>query len=474
METLKEQFARAENSTDRNRIAQDDSRLRFHLMPPVGWLNDPNGLYEKDGIYHIFYQYAPQNAQGTGKKGWGHYTTKDFIHYQEQEPALYPDQFMDEGGAYSGSAFVDDSGLVHFFYTGNGKDKGDYDYINEGRRHWVNHFTTTDGASFSPKETLLKNSDYPKYLSCHVRDPKIIAQPNGYDMVLGARTRDSKGHIQVFHSDDLKTWKPQSVIRPVKEFGYMWECPDVFRLDGKMILITCPQGVDQNGYLYENIYQNGCFLLEDRLDQDQTVDGFQELDNGFDFYAPQSFLDEKSRRILIGWMGIPDADYTNPTAEKGWQHALTLPRVLHFKNNRLYQMPIEEMDRLIETTKTILLKKDESYPLDSPVFKLDLAIKNKPFSLDLRHDAKIFWKDGLFTLSLGESGFGRDARHIELDHLETISIWSDTSSLEIFLNEGERALTTRIYDQKQPLSLKSDRDLEAKFSSLSSFEIAWR
>ena len=59
------------------------------------------------------------------------------------------------------------------------------------------------------------------------------------------------------------------------------------------------------------------------------------VDRGFDFYAPQTFEDETGRRILIGWMGIPDADYTNPTTQAGWQHALTIPRVLHWAGGRL-------------------------------------------------------------------------------------------------------------------------------------------
>ena len=70
------------------------------------------------------------------------------------------------------------------------------------------------------------------------------------------------------------------------------------------------------------------------------------VDRGFDFYAPQTFEDESGRRILIGWMVIPDPDYTNPTVEAGWQHALTLPRKLHIADGRLVQTPLKELQAL--------------------------------------------------------------------------------------------------------------------------------
>ena len=77
------------------------------------------------------------------------------------------------------------------------------------------------------------------------------------------------------------------------------------------------------------------------------------FDRGFDFYAPQSFEDESGRRILIGWMGIPDADYTNPTEEAGWQHALTIPRELSVRDGKLIQEPIEELKQLRSEDKAV-------------------------------------------------------------------------------------------------------------------------
>ncbi|WP_289219849.1 glycoside hydrolase family 32 protein [Ileibacterium valens] len=472
---IKEQFLQSEKD-NRKRVSEDSNRLAYHLMAPVGWLNDPNGLCQMNGIHHIFYQYAPTAPSGNGLKGWGHYSTKDYVHFIEEEISLFPDSEMDDGGAYSGSAFIDPKNeLIHFFYTGNGKYPGDYDYINEGRKHWVNHFTSEDGFNFSDKETLMKNKDYPSNLSCHVRDPKVLEKDGHYYMVLGSRTRDSKGQVSVFKSDDLIHWTFASTIQPESKFGYMWECPDLFELDNKMVLITCPQGIPQQGLRYENIYQNGYFFVDPNLDSDQLVNNFTELDHGFDFYASQSYEDEKGRRILIPWMGIPDADYDNdPTVKKGWQHALGLPRELRLESGRLIQYPIEETLnlRIEDSKKSFVLKAGEIEKLPGSVCEIQVETHNqKPFWIRLRHDVSISYDGTVVTLDMGKSGQGRDQRHVYMDELSSISIFSDTSSLEIFLDHGKEAFTTRVYDDQKNLKIESNIDLDVEVYELQSFII---
>ena len=79
-----------DNRDYRERVRADESRLAYHLMPETGWMNDPNGLCQFQGLYHIYYQYTPFEPTGEIKL-WGHYTTRDFIHYKQEEPALFPD-----------------------------------------------------------------------------------------------------------------------------------------------------------------------------------------------------------------------------------------------------------------------------------------------------------------------------------------------------------------------------------------------
>ena len=196
-----------ENEAYRKQVAEDPDRLAFHLMPETGWMNDPNGLCQFKGEYHIYYQYTPFEPTGELKL-WGHYKTKDLVTYEQCQPVLFPDSDEDAHGVYSGSAFCE-NGKINFFYTGNVKlfDRPDYDYINSGRVSNTMYVTSEDGMHFSPKKCLMTNSDYPADISAHVRDPKIIKREDGYYMVLGARDKESKGLVLVYRSDDLTNWK---------------------------------------------------------------------------------------------------------------------------------------------------------------------------------------------------------------------------------------------------------------------------
>ncbi len=611
MNQVRQEFTAPQTQENRNKVKADPNRLAYHLMPPVGWLNDPNGLCQFHDTYHIFYQYTPGNPTGQDHRGWGHYTTQDFIHYQEENDPFVPDHFGDLKGSYSGSALIQDD-IMHLFYTGNNKLEGDYDYINSGRIHWVMHAMSQDGFHFTPKEVLLENKDYPQNLSCHVRDPKVIAYNHAYYMVVGARTKDSCGQAEIFKSSNLHDWThvstschvrdPKviaynhayymvvgartkdscgqaeifkssnlhdwthvSTITPIQRFGYMWECPDLVELDGRLFLFTCPQGVDQVGYNYEAKYQNGYFELDRNLDIDQQVDLFHEQDHGFDFYAPQSFVDQAGRRILIGWMGLPDVDYTKPTIQQNWQHALTLPRLLTLHQNKILQYPISEIEGLrnkhihfdiqentiytpgsvvwltLPRLLTLHQNKILQYPISeieglrnkhihfdiqentiytpgSVVCELQIRPQGNAWTLHLRkdctitYDGKLFtlalgssgygrssrhieidtidslsiWSDTssleifintitydgkLFTLALGSSGYGRSSRHIEIDTIDSLSIWSDTSSLEIFINKGEYALTTQLFDGETEMRLSSDLGMDIDFYSYDHFEI---
>ena len=435
--------------------SKDPWRLRYHLMPPTGWLNDPNGLCQFQGIYHIYYQYSPDDVEGKTKL-WGHYTSEDLIHFREQEPVLYEDNRYDERGVYSGSAFVKGD-TIHYFYTGNYKLDGDYDYINEGREHNTMHVTSKDGFVMSEKQRLMANSDYPRDMSCHVRDPKILEHEGCYYMVQGARDRMSRGCVLVFQSEDLINWTYSFRIHCDEVFGYMWECPDLFELDGQLFLMICPQGVKQQGIDYASIYQNGYFPITIDFDKKSYKLGdFYELDRGFDFYAPQSFEDESGRRILIPWMGLPDIDYTNPTVDHGWQHALGMPRVLSRKGTRILQQPVEEMKQLRKEGMQTTVEGWNSLHVQETVFEFNLdLIQEGDVDICLRNQTHLCYQTDtkICTLRMGKEGCGRDERRVQLEGLYRLQIFSDTSSLEIFINGGEESFTTRIYGEDDEIRI---------------------
>ncbi|WP_304406654.1 glycoside hydrolase family 32 protein [uncultured Clostridium sp.] len=437
----------------------DKWRNKYHIMAPIGWINDPNGLCEFNGKYHCYYQYSPLTQMG-GLKFWGHSVSNDLVNWEDKGVALYPDIDEDRDGVYSGSAFVKND-TIYFFYTGNVKYKGEYDYILTGREQNVILVTSKDGINFSEKRVVLKNSDFPKDMSLHVRDPKVWEEDGVYYMVLGARTTDNEGCILLYKSDNLYNWEFVSVPAGKQDnMGYMWECPDIFKLDNNDILMFSPQGIDSKGYKYNNIYQ--CGYAKGKFNDDKKefkFDEFIEIDRGFDFYAPQTFEDSKGRRIVIGWMGVPDAiEHKNPTINNFWQHQLTIPRELVLKNNKLYQLPIDELKKLRignSIKKDVDLNKGSILEIfESNTFELNIDFReSNEFEIILREDCKLSFSDNVFKLELGKSGYGRDMRAVEIDYIYSIKIFSDNSSLEIFLNNGEEVFSTRIYNDSVDSSL---------------------
>ena len=439
---------------EKERINQDPYRLHFHLMPPAGWLNDPNGLSQYKGDYHVFFQYAPTEVQG-GLKMWGHYRSRDLIHWEYLGVPLMADTPYDCHGVYSGSALPDKDGL-HLYYTGNVKlEDKEYDYINDGRQAWTLHTVSRDGIHFEKKEIVLSPGDYPENYTCHIRDPKVWKENKVYYMILGGRKKSDQGAVLLYRSSDGKKWEYDRELSTEVPFGYMWECPDLFTVQGQRVLSVSPQGLKREAYRFQNRYQSGYFLLE----KGKGLENFQEWDLGFDFYAPQTFEDEKGRRILIGWMGMPDAEeeYTNPQ-EGGWQHALTVPREIVWREGKLCQYPVEEIEKL--RGKQFFMKAGEEKIFPFSCF--DLILKQEASAdcrICLAESLTITYQEGIVKIELGErEGRGRKIRQARLESLYEIRVLADTSAIEIYLNQGELVFTLRYYPGQAFARLKAETD----------------
>lgn len=422
--------------------------LKLHLMPPVGWLNDPNGLCEKDGLYHIFFQYSPFDAAG-GEKFWGHFQTRDFVRYEYTGAPLAPDLPLDRNGVYSGCSLTDGD-VIRLYYTGNVRYAGT-DGIMEGREANTIYVETRDGIVMSPKKCLMKNADYPSFTTCHVRDPKVWKEDGVYYMVQGARAKEDKGYALIFTSDNGTDWRYSHFLTTAEPFGYMWECPALFTLDGRQVLSVSPQGVESEDFRYQNIYQSGYFLIDGDFRKEYTFKEFTEWDMGFDFYAPQIFQDAQGRQILIGWMGIPDAEYTNPTLADGWQHALTFPRELTLSadGKQILQKPLRELEAL---RRTILAparqSADETLYQNVGLYELLIAHVTDSLSLTVADELQLDWDKaaGVFSLSFtGSAGYGRNIRKARLKQLHDLRIFADSSAVEVYLNEGALVFSSRFY-----------------------------
>lgn len=431
----------------------------FHLMPPVGWLNDPNGLCQFEGVYHAFFQYSPFDAEG-GVKMWGHYISDNMLDWKYQGVALYPDQPFDCHGVYSGSALVED-GKMYLYYTGNVKlEDGEYDYIRTGREGNTVLVSSEDGIHFGHKKQLMRNTDYPDDLTCHVRDPKVWKEQDTYYMVQGARTKEDVGQILIFTSKDKVNWKFKSRIESKEPFGYMWECPDYFTIGDKKILSASVQGLEGGIWEERNVYQSGYFEVEGDILSSYKLGEYKLWDYGFDYYAPQSFETEDGRRIHISWMGMPDCEaYTNLTIADGWQHCFTLPREIYVKDGKICQRPIRELDYKEAITKTAenKLQADSCKAYDLKIDK----IQNNQFCIALAEELLLEYTDGRFRMRFTDNrktcvSAGRDCRYVETDEVTNIRVIADVSSVEVFVNDGEYVFSTRYYPDKYSINVQAE------------------
>lgn len=459
MSTLTKVLERNVAEVEKNADLTDGRfRLGHHLMPPVGWLNDPNGLCWFQGKYHVFFQYAPFDVEG-GLKFWGHYTSEDLIDWKYEGVALYPDSSYDCHGVYSGSALVDDD-KMHLFFTGNIKIDGDYDYIHEGRETSTIYVESEDGFCFGNKEEVISFEEYPEEFTCHIRDPKVWKENDAYFMVLGGRLKGDKGAVLLYRSEDKKRWKFIRTITTKEAFGYMWECPDCFEMDGQKILSVSPQGLTREEYRFQNVYQSGYFPM--REDGSVNAEDFREWDMGFDFYAPQTFTDGNGRRILIGWMGMPDADeeYGNKTIGEGWQHCLTVPRELRIQDGQILQYPVKELESLRKERTLLHDEKGEAEIRTEVNEGFDLLLEDihmieSSFKISLGGQMLLKYENGVAEIGFpGLTGAGRTVRKAKIDSFRNIRLLVDTSAAEIYLNDGEIVFSTRYYPDREDLQLK--------------------
>lgn len=438
-------------------------RQGLHLEPPCGWLNDPNGLCCFGGYYHVYFQYAPDSADGGGKKCWGHYRSPDMLKWEFTGTVLFPDIPEDRDGVYSGCAVVSGD-VLHLFYTGNVKEHGSFDYIRSGRGANVIHVTTADGIHMSEKEVLLRNGNYPRFCSCHVRDPKVWYENGRWRMVLGARTLDDKGCVLFYESDDLTSWYYIGTDA-VSGFGYMWECPDVFRTGGHKYLSVSPQGLEHSDIKNQNVYQSGYFRY------DGGLKGFTEWDMGFDFYAPQTFESPDGRRIIIGWMGIGDIPYSNPTSALGYQHCLTIPREITVDSGgALLQNPIRELESLRSERNT--LNAGESLTISLP-FELTAKVGGS-FEIAVDSFMKMSWNGKMFELRITDEkhGGGRTVRRAVLGECADIRIIADKSSVEIYLDGGKTVLSSRMYPDSGEVEISAE-GINAELFRLKEMEVKY-
>ncbi|MGG7077101.1 glycoside hydrolase family 32 protein [Clostridium sardiniense] len=441
-------------------------RNNFHFEAPFGLINDPNGLSYYNGEYYIFFQWNPYGCEHKYKH-WGYVTTKDFKKFSIPKVAISPTDWYDKDGCYSGSALVRD-GNLELLYTGNVKDE------NNNRESYQCRAVLSKDEKIEKLGPIIK--EIPKGYTAHFRDPYVWEQNGKYYSIYGIQNKELKGRVLLYSSDEFDTWKLEGEIKTnYDNFGYMWECPSLFELDGKDIFVVSPQGLKAEEFKYQNIYQSGYMIGKLNYESLEFKHGeFKELDKGFDFYAPQVFKDNKGRTILIGWMGLPETEDVHPSKVYGWIHSLTMPRELSLKDDRIYQKPIEEIKNLREENVFNLSDIQTDYmeynDLMSNSYELKLDVdKNTSSDIEIKFMAsdeeytllKYNFDDEICIIDRSNMLFGdKDARKFKLEGKNNfkIDMFVDKSAVEIYLQDGMEVASIRLYpkDSSCGISVKSN------------------
>ena len=442
-------------------------RLGLHVAPKEGWLNDPNGLCQFRGAYHAYFQYNPEWPE-RDTKHWRHFVSTDLFHWHDEGTALVTDIPEDRSGVYSGSAYVapgmapDGGDLMCLYYTGNvtypGGEEAGYDYVHAGREANEILVTTDDGINYSMKHVLLRNSDYPDVCTQHVRDPKAWEQNGKLYMLLGARDLDDEGFCLLYESADGVEWSIKSQIYSEEKFGFMWECPNIVQIDGHDFLAVCPQGLEHEELRFQNMWQAGYFPLPGSIMDTVLVDQdtFAEWDHGYDFYAPQVFVDDAGRSILIGWMGAFDSTWTAAPNGLDWCHCLTVPRELSVADDgRLLQWPVAELKALRGEKHELVA--GEACTLGAYLADVELSGITGAGALTLDDVLEISFADGRLTVRFAddEVAAGRPQRQVPIDTLSGLRVVVDTSAVEIYANGGAEVFSTRWFPTGEKLTVRS-------------------
>jgi beta-fructofuranosidase len=317
----------------------DPHRPQFHLAPPSGWLNDPNGVGQWDGRYHLFYQHNP-DAPVHAQMHWGHASSLDLVHWQDEPIALTPSAGPDADGCWSG-VLVDDGGTPTLVYSGHRDGVGQRACLAVGDpelRVWRK----------DPGNPVI--ADLPDDLDLvEFRDHCVWRAGDGWLQLVGSGIRGKGGTALLYRSPDLRSW---TYVGPIlvgnatdREVwtGSVWECVDLFRLGADdhpspdvLLLSVWEADVTHHG-----VYQTGRFDGE-RFHLAQR----RHLDYGLNyFYAAQSFADDRGRRIMFGW--LQEGRPIPAQIDAGWSGVMSLPRLVTLTaEGQVHQQPVEEVSRL--------------------------------------------------------------------------------------------------------------------------------
>ncbi len=412
----------------------------YHICPPFGLLNDPNGLVKIDNTYHIFYQWYP-GGPTHGLKHWYHLSSKNLVDYDVNGLGMAPLNNDDIDGVFSGSNCTINS-QSKMLYTSNRKRKEDV----------IQHqmIADFDGTKITNRKRIITND---RYKSHQFRDPSLFKYNNKNYIIIGAETKENTAVISLYEIKDDESTKYVCDLKPnYAKHAQMIECPQIIKLNNGLYgLISSPQGIDKNGVHFQNTFN---VLVSTFTDIDLITGKFigetaaYEIDYGHDFYAPQ-ILVTNEELLMYAWAGCGKSKY--PEQADNWMNMLTLPRQIEFSNGKLKQYVHSSVEKLIEKPK--LITSDE-FALNTRNFKLELLLKeNTTINIGSTTDyLSIAVIDNHLVLDRSNcqhkvTSLHGDVRYCPLleRNDQQVQIYVDNSIVEVFLNNNETTMTSRFF-----------------------------
>jgi len=424
-------------------------------------MNDPNGVIQWKGQYHLFYQYNPHGLFW-GTIHWGHAVSPDLVHWTDLPIALAPTPGgPDEGGCWSGCA-VDDGGVPTLIYTGVHPQRPCVATSDDDLLTWKKH------AGNPVIAALPEDLDVVGF-----RDHSVWREADAWYQVIGSGIKDVGGAALLYRSPDLIHWEylhpllvgDKDQDDPVWT-GTMWECPDFISAGDRHVLVISALGTKENQDPY-TLYFVGTYA-----DHSFVPEVVRRLDFGDAlFYSPQTFVDERGRRIMWGW--IKEGRNEQSQRAAGWAGVMSLPRILSLRPDGLLGVePAPELEALrgdhhcfgdllltpsspatVEGVRGDCLEiVAEFEPGDAQ--ELGLKLRQSP---DGAEETRLLYEPGAKRLALDRerSSLSLDVHRtiheglldLAPDERLSLHVFLDRSVIEVYAN-GRACLTSRIYPSR--------------------------
>lgn len=318
----------------------DRFRPTLHIRPERGWVNDPNGIIDAGGRTHVFFQYNPDSPTHTNIH-WGHYSSSDGVRWDEHPVALAPTPGgIDAAGCWSGVAtWEDERDDFALVYSGVQPGLTDISYPVVARRR------DTDADVWDDK-TPVELDPYSPDIA-QVRDPFLFTAAGRRWALQGAGYHDGRACILLYAVDNLTHWRLVSTLLtsdavPEEAQAEVWECPQIVEITPGRYALFVALWKSVNRVAASNLA--ACEWIVGDIDfttETPTMHSTDvgRVDHGPDFYAPQ-IARLCAGNVLWGWTWESHEEDEATRIARGYQGALTFPRVLRFRNDRpVWELP---------------------------------------------------------------------------------------------------------------------------------------